>query len=346
MSKFDLVVFGATGFTGKRVIKYLRDRKVKYSVAIAGRSEAKLKELQKELGTSYAVLLADCSNPKSVEEMAKSAKVLLNCTGPFRFYGEVVVKACIDAKTHYTDITGEPQFIEGMYEKYDALAQKNGVTVIPACGFDSMPAELGTMTAKEEFKKAGGAVHDIEMFISSKSGPQGSVGNFTTFESAVYGVSDVAKLKAIRKSSKRPRLNTIGKLKIHKLPKKDPRVGWIVIFPGADPSVVKLSQQIQQIRNKDYVGANFGAYIVVPNFFALVTLIFGALMFASLASFGFGRNLLLSHPEFFTFGHFTKKGPTEEQIKGTSFSETFYCKGLVGEATKEIVVKVSGPEPG
>eukprot|EP00835_Amoeboradix_gromovi_P003495 NODE_233_length_13658_cov_0.453647.p3 type:complete len:349 gc:universal NODE_233_length_13658_cov_0.453647:11492-12538(+) len=346
MSKFDLVVFGATGFTGKRVVKYLKDRKVKYSVAIAGRSEDKLKSLQQELGVTYTIVIADAGDDKSLYSMAKSARVVLNCTGPFRFYGEAVVKACVESKCHYTDITGEPQFIEGTYEKYDDLAKKNGVTIIPACGFDSMPAELGVMTAKSEYKKAGGIVHDIEMFISSKSGPAGAAGNFTTFESAVYGVSDVQKLRDIRKSSRRPRLNTVGKLKIQKLPKNDPRVGWIVIFPGADPSVVKLSQQIQQMRSKDYVAANFAAYVVVPNFLALIGLLFGAMIFGLLANFSSGRNLLLKYPEFFTFGFFSKKGPTEEQIQGTSFSETFYCKGMVGNGMKEVVIKVSGPEPG
>ena len=346
MSKFDLVVFGATGFTGKRVVKYLRDRKVKYSVAVAGRSESKLKELQQELGTSFGVIVADAGDSKSLQDMAKAAKVVLNCSGPFRFYGEAVVKACVENQASYTDITGEPQFIEGMYEKYDELAKKNNVTIVPACGFDSMPAELGTMTAKEEYKKAGGVVHDIECFISTKSGPAGLVVNFTTFECAVYGVGDADSLRALRKQSQRPKLNTNGKLKIHKLPKKDPRVGWIAIFPGADPSVVKLSQQIQQTRNKAYMGTNFAAYVIVPSFLSLVQLVFGALLFMLFASFNGGRQMLLKYPEFFTFGTFTKKGPSEEQIQGASFSETFYCKGVVGDAKKEMVVKVSGPEAG
>ena len=348
MSKFDLIVFGASGFTGKRVIKYLRDRKVGYSVALSGRNEQKLKDVQKEYGTNFGVVIADCGNPKSLLDMAKSAKVVLNCTGPFRFYGEAVVKACIEGGAHYTDITGEPQFIESMYETYNKEATSKGVTVVPACGFDSMPAELGVMTAKEEYKKLGGVCHDIEMFISSIPGPEGSGGNFTTFESAVYGVSDAAKLRELRKKSLRPRVNTIGKLRIEKFPKKDPRAGWIVIFPGADPSDVKLSQQIQQLRSKDkeYVGVNFAAYAVIPNVFALVGLLFGALVFVMLASFEYGRKMLLSYPEFFTVGSFSKKGPTEAQISGSSFSETFYCKGVVRNDKKEMVIRVDGPEMG
>lgn len=79
------------------------------------------------------------------------SKVVINCCGPYRFYGEMVVKACIEAGTHHVDISGEPQYIEGMRLKYHYLAQKNHTYIISTCGFDSIPAEMGVLHAEKNF---------------------------------------------------------------------------------------------------------------------------------------------------------------------------------------------------
>lgn len=117
MSRLDVVIFGATGFTGKYTIKNLvKVAKTKnFTWGVAGRNKEKLlKTLTDMVGedmdiSKIPLIIADLENSSSLEEMAKQAKVILNCCGPYRFYGEQVVKACIANKTHHVDVSGEPQ---------------------------------------------------------------------------------------------------------------------------------------------------------------------------------------------------------------------------------------------
>lgn len=109
------------------------------------------------------IILADAGDRKSIEEMATKCKVIINCCGPYRFYGEVVVKACIEAGTHHVDISGEPQYIEGMQVKYHQLAQEKRTYIISSCGFDSIPAEMGVLHAEKNF--TGSNLYFISIYI-------------------------------------------------------------------------------------------------------------------------------------------------------------------------------------
>lgn len=109
------------------------------------------------------ILVADALNEPSIVQMVKSTKVLINAVGPFRFYGEVVVKNCAEFGTDYVDITGEPEFAESMFLKYDDLAGKHGATIVSCCGFDSIPAELGTLFVKKLFWEEGGECTQVEL---------------------------------------------------------------------------------------------------------------------------------------------------------------------------------------
>ncbi|XP_028166456.1 lipid droplet localized protein-like [Ostrinia furnacalis] len=115
--QFDIVIFGASGFTGKKVVEEISRGRAKYAGvtwAVAGRSEAKLQSLLSDISAKYGVvisgikiIIADVSDQSSLTSMCRQAKVLLNCCGPYRLYGEPVVRAAIEAKAHYVDITGE-----------------------------------------------------------------------------------------------------------------------------------------------------------------------------------------------------------------------------------------------
>lgn len=119
MSRLDLIIFGATGFTGKRTVEELvkiLKTKGPLTWGIAGRSKEKLEKVLEEVGKKteadlkdIPVIIADVSDENSLNEMAKKGKVIVNCCGPYRFYGEAVVKACIANKAHHVDVSGEPQ---------------------------------------------------------------------------------------------------------------------------------------------------------------------------------------------------------------------------------------------
>lgn len=162
-SRLHIIIFGASGFTGKHAIPYV----YKLSKAdgrsltwgVAGRSEQKLKdalnEAAKKLDVDFGdipVVTADVKDEESLKKMAEKAKVVINCCGPYRFYGEPVVKACIEAGTHHVDVSGEPQYMESMQLKYHKAAEEKGVYVISACGFDSIPSDLGVVFLQEKFE--------------------------------------------------------------------------------------------------------------------------------------------------------------------------------------------------
>ncbi|XP_062501648.1 saccharopine dehydrogenase-like oxidoreductase [Corticium candelabrum] len=157
---YELVVFGASGYTGEFVAERVakRAREVSLSWAVAGRNLAKLQKVVDDIAKStggnpsdVGIIEADIEDETSLKQMCASCKVLLNCVGPYRFYGEPVVKACVEEKCDYVDISGEPQFLETMQLKYNEKARDNGVHIVGTCGFDSIPADIGTLFAREKF---------------------------------------------------------------------------------------------------------------------------------------------------------------------------------------------------
>jgi short subunit dehydrogenase-like uncharacterized protein len=187
--EFDYVIFGVTGFTGQYVAQTLAAQGGKgLKWAAAGRSEKKVRDTLVKFGLEATpIIVADTKDQASMDAMAARAAVCINCVGPFRFHGEPVVKACVTSGTQYCDITGEPlslslslclpstnteigepEFIEGSVLKYHEEAAKTGARVVHACGFDSIPADIGTLFVREEFDKVhggGDVVPAIESYL-------------------------------------------------------------------------------------------------------------------------------------------------------------------------------------
>ena len=105
----------------------------------------------------------DIAIPKTINDMAKQADVILNCVGPYRFFGEDVIRACIAERTHHVDISGEPQFLETMQFKYHKEAKEKGVYIVGACGFDSIPTDMGITFLKQKFN--GKKIHNLKFYI-------------------------------------------------------------------------------------------------------------------------------------------------------------------------------------
>lgn len=143
---YDIVIYGASGFVGKLATEYLAHHVAPGSLhwAIAGRNAEKLQAVKSAAGADVDVLVADSSDEAAVDAVAASTRVVLNTAGPFALYGTPVVDACVRAKTHYVDITGETRWIKTLIERYHEQAASDGTRIIPCCGFDSVPSDLGT----------------------------------------------------------------------------------------------------------------------------------------------------------------------------------------------------------
>jgi len=150
---FDVVLFGATGFTGQLVAEQLAERAPEGTrIALAGRSLAKLGEVRDQLGdraADWPLLLADSANQATLTKLARSTVALASTVGPYAKYGLPLVEACAKAGTHYVDLTGEVLFMRESIDAYDEIARGTGARIVHACGFDSIPSDLGVLVLHE-----------------------------------------------------------------------------------------------------------------------------------------------------------------------------------------------------
>jgi short subunit dehydrogenase-like uncharacterized protein len=160
--KYGIVVYGATGYTGRLVCEYLNQQ---YGVngdvvwAMAGRSQEKLKSVRDEMSIPIDVplIVADASDEPSLVLMVNSAKVVLTTVGPYQLYGSDLVKACAAAGTDYVDLCGEPGWMHEMIAAYGASAKNSGARIVFSCGFDSVPFDLGVHFLQQAAKQKFGA---------------------------------------------------------------------------------------------------------------------------------------------------------------------------------------------
>jgi len=145
--EFDLILFGATGFTGRLVAEHIARSPDKPRWAIAGRSRAKLEAL----GIAAPVLVADAHDREALDALARRTTVVCTTVGPYARYGSELVAACTEAGTHYCDLTGEVQWMRRMIDRHHARARVTGARIVHTCGFDSIPSDLGTWALQQEF---------------------------------------------------------------------------------------------------------------------------------------------------------------------------------------------------
>ncbi len=161
-SKFDIIVYGATGFTGQLVAEYLAQHysgKGDPKWAMAGRSLEKLASVRDAIGApaDTALIQADASDPASLQAMVDQTKSVLTTVGPYQLYGTELVAACAASGTDYLDLCGEPVWMRQMIDAHQAVAQSSGARIVFSCGFDSLPFELGVFFCQETAKKTLGA---------------------------------------------------------------------------------------------------------------------------------------------------------------------------------------------
>ncbi|MEQ2250404.1 hypothetical protein ILYODFUR_000460 [Ilyodon furcidens] len=360
---YHLVIFGASGFTGQFVVEEVArtvsegpNGNLKW--AVAGRSMQKLEKVleqaaavlsKPELRTEVDVIVADVGEPDSLAAMCKQAVIVLNCVGPYRFFGEQVVRACVENGAHHIDISGEPQFLEGTQLNYSSQAAEKAVFIIGSCGFDSIPADMGVLYTRDQFR---GTLTAVESFLTFSSGPEGGCIHDGTWQSAIYGFADSQKLQSLRRKFNHKPLPAVGS----KLRRRGALFfsneiqQYSVPFMGSDPSVVKRTQRFLSEEHQD-TPVQYGAYAGIGGVWNIIKMMFAGMMFWFLVKFSFGRNLLMKYPEFFSFGMFSKAGPTRKQMEGSSFQFSFYGEGYTdeqdptqGKPNAKIRTLVQGPE--
>ena len=159
--EFDVVVYGATGFTGKLVAEHLMrtygaEGQVRW--AIAGRDEEKLKAVRTEIGAPYSlpIIVAGAKDSNALDAMAHRARVVITTVGPYQLYGEGLLAACAKAGTDYVDLCGEPNWMAAMIDKYEKTAKESGARIVFSCGFDSIPFDCGVWFLQQEAKQRFG----------------------------------------------------------------------------------------------------------------------------------------------------------------------------------------------
>ncbi|MDT3399474.1 saccharopine dehydrogenase NADP-binding domain-containing protein [Streptomyces sp. B1866] len=240
----DIVLFGATGFAGALTAEYLAEHApADCRWALAGRTPARLERLRDRLAeinpacAGLPLLTADAGDPASLRAVAADTRVVATSVGPFARYGEPLVAACAAAGTDYADLTGEPEFVDLMYLRHHALARETGARLVHACGFDSVPHDLGVHYTVSQLP--AGVPLRVNGYVRSNGTISGG-----TLASALHGmsrpVSTVRTARARQRAEPRPAGRTVrsGPGAPHRARRP---AGWAVPLPTIDPQIVGRS---------------------------------------------------------------------------------------------------------
>jgi saccharopine dehydrogenase (NAD+, L-glutamate forming) len=330
--QYDVVVFGATGFTGGLTAEYLMANAGQGTRwAIAGRTRQKLEDVRRRLGDAASelpLIEADVNDPESIRALAESTSVVITTVGPYIHYGEPLVAACAAAGTDYVDLTGEPEFVDLMWLRYHAEAQRTGARLVHSCGFDSIPYDLGALFTVGQLPE--GVPIKLEGFVSAGGKPSGG-----TFHSAVHAMGrlrhSVKTARERRAKEERPQGRRVRG--VTGTPHSDAVAGgWVVPFPTIDPQTVLRSARALDRYGPDF---SYSHYLVVKRLPVALGLGAGAGALIGLAQLPPTRKLLLKLKD-------PGDGPTPEQRQKGWFKVKF--SGVADG--KRVLTEVSGGDPG
>jgi short subunit dehydrogenase-like uncharacterized protein len=332
---FDLVLFGATGFTGGLTADYLaRNVPDGCRWALVGRNERKLEDVRARLVeidpalADLPLLVADAGDPASLRAVAEQTRVVITTVGPYIEYGEPLVAACAEAGTDYVDLTGEPEFVDRMYVAHHARAVETGARIVHACGFDSIPHDLGALFTVEQLPQ--GVPIRMRGFVRSNATFSGG-----TFASALTAMSRARQMKQAHAERRKvePRLKGRKVRTVARPPHHDKDAGyWLVPLPTIDPLVIRRSAAALEQYGPDF---EYGHYAAVKRLPVMVGGIAGVGALAAAAQVGpLRRQLLKRVPQ--------GEGPSDERRAKSWFEMRFIAEA--GGRTVRTVV--SGGDPG
>jgi short subunit dehydrogenase-like uncharacterized protein len=333
--RYDLVVFGATGFTGGLTAEYLAAHgPTEMRWALVGRNRAKLEAVAARLaaaspqGPVPEIGVADAGDAGAMREVAESTRVVITTVGPYMLYGAPLVAACAAAGTDYADLTGEPEFVDRMWTEHHAEAERSGARIVHCCGFDSIPHDLGAYFTVQQLPE--GVPLTVNGYVRSNASFSGG-----TFHSAINAFGRARQTLSASKQRRQAEQRPAGR-SIHSAPSRVRRMeelgGWAVPLPTIDgPIVLRSAAALERY------GPNFtyGHNLLAKHLTSVGALAAGVGTGFALAQLSPTRNLLLKMKS-------PGEGPSEAKREQSWFKVVFVGEG----GGKRVVTEVKGGDPG
>jgi short subunit dehydrogenase-like uncharacterized protein len=332
---YDLVLFGATGFTGGLTADYLAAKApATMKWALVGRNRSKLEAVAARLAAAAPqapapeIVEADAGDAGAMRKVAESTRVVVTTVGPYIFHGGPLVAACAAAGTDYCDLTGEPEFVDRTWIDHRAEAERSGARIVHCCGFDSIPHDLGAYFTVKQLPE--GMPLTVNGYVRSNAEFSGG-----TFHSAINAFGrarqTLAAAKERRRAEQRP-----GDRKIHSAPGRVRRMpelsGWAVPLPTIDGPVILRSAAALDRYGPDFT---YGHNLLAKHLATVGALGAGVGAGFALAQLPPTRKLLLKMKS-------PGEGPSEEKRAKSWFKIVFVGEG----GGKRVVTEVKGGDPG
>ncbi|WP_328907004.1 saccharopine dehydrogenase NADP-binding domain-containing protein [Streptomyces sp. NBC_00234] len=332
---YDVVLFGATGFVGVLTAEYLAAHAPDTCRwALAGRNRAKLEQLRERLTAidpgcaDLPLLHADADDAASLRALAESTHVVATTVGPYVWYGEKLVAACAEAGTDCADLTGEAEFVDRMYLEHDARARETGARIVHACGFDSVPHDLGVYFTVQQLPS--GVPLSVDGFVRSNAAFSGG-----TFASALTAMGRGPQMLRAAKERRLHEPRLVGRRARSPLgtPHFSGETGtWALPLPTLDPRVVERSARALERYGPDFRYRHFASVKHLPVALGGTAAI-GALLAA--AQLPAARDWLMERYE-------PGQGPDEQRRKRSWFTVRFVGEG----GGRRVFTEVAGGDPG
>ncbi|MBV9337372.1 MAG: saccharopine dehydrogenase NADP-binding domain-containing protein [Solirubrobacterales bacterium] len=332
---YDIVVFGATGFTGALTAEYLAAHAPQSTRwALAGRNQGKLEDVRRRLAAlnpacaEVPLLRADVTDTDSVRNVAEATRVVITTVGPYIRHGEPLVRACASAGTDYVDLTGEPEFVDRMWLGYHEQAIETGARIVHSCGFDSIPYDLGALFTVQQLPE--GAPMALDGFVRVGGSVSGG-----TYQSTIEILARLRQSASVARE-RRGRETRPSDRRVKGMPGTPHHDefggGWAVPFPTIDPQTVLRSARALERYGPEFT---YSHYLVVKRLPVLIGMVGGVAGVAALAQIPPTRKLLL---DLKTSG----SGPSPEERQKAWFRVRF--AGRSGD--RQVRTEVSGGDPG
>jgi short subunit dehydrogenase-like uncharacterized protein len=330
---YDLVLFGATGFTGGLTAAYLAANvPAGCRWALAGRDRGKLEAVRARLSKTNSALIdlpllhADATDAESLRAVAESARVVITTVGPYIHHGEPLVAACAAAGTDYVDLTGEPEFVDRMYLRYHELARKTGARLVHACGFDSIPHDLGAYFTVRQLPED--VPITVEGYVRAMATFSGG-----TFHSAIAMASRARQNAQAARARRAAEPKPVGR-RVRTVPGRPGRRGdlWVVPLPTIDPQIVGRSAAALSRYGPEFT---YRHYAAIKRLATVAGLGAGMATLTVLAQIPPARRWLLDRRK-------PGDGPSEQRRATSWFKVRFVGQG----GGRQVITEVSGGDPG
>jgi len=333
--RYDVVLFGATGFTGGLTADYLAaNAPEEMRWALAGRNRSKLDAVAARLAVAAPeapkpdVIVADAADEAALRQAAESTRVVITTIGPYALYGGPLVAACAAAGTDYCDLTGEPEFVDRVWLEHHAEAERTGARLVHCCGFDSIPHDLGAYFTVQRLPE--GVPLTVNGYVKSNASFSGG-----TFHSAVNGFGRARQTLSAAKERKRLESRAEGR-QIHAAPARirheESLGGWTVPLPTIDGAIIRRSAAVLDRYGPDFT---YGHNMVAKHLATVGAIAGGVGTAFTLAQLPPTRKLLLKLKA-------PGEGPSEAERERSWFKVVFVGEG----GGKRVVTEVSGGDPG